>query len=178
MTDLAEKLLISTVGREDFMAGLPDFFKGREIKPAHGVSRLQRQLERLIDDFFTPSGHEGRLHSGMHMPSTEVEETDTHIVMTFDLPGLKKEDIKIEIVDNQLRIFGERKEEEKKKGKGLYHSERFYGLFERTFSLPAHVKSDEITAEYEDGVLKLTVPKSQTAKIQQVKIRGGEKKAA
>src|ERR1700746_2935328 len=102
------------------MANLPDFLKGHELRPFKEISRLQRRFEKLFDDY--------RLTTG-YLPSAEVEETDKEFVLTFDLPGMKKDEIKIEVMDNQLRILGERKENKEKKERGFFHTERFYGLF-------------------------------------------------
>ena len=151
------------------MANLPDFLRGHPIRPFREISRLQRRFEKLFDDY--------RLSSGS-LPSAEVEETDKEYVLTFDLPGMKKDEIKIEVMDNQLRILGERKEDKEKKERGFFHTERFYGLFERSFTLPGNTKAENVTADYRDGVLTVKIPKHAGSKVQQVKIGEGKEKAA
>lgn len=150
------------------MANLPDFFKGKEMRPFREISKMQKHFfEKLFDEY--------RLSSG-YMPSAELEETEREYILNFDLPGMKKEDIKIDVLGNQLRVSGERKESKESKDRGIFHTERFYGLFERSFTLPQNTKSDEISADYEDGVLKVKVPKAEPGKTQQVKISVGKGK--
>lgn len=132
------------------MARLPELFKGREVR---------RRMEKLFEDLSSPGTF-----------TAETEETDREFKVTFDLPGVKKDDVHVEVVGNQLRISGERKEEKEVKDRSFYHSERFYGLFERSFSLPKNVKIDEIAADFKDGVLKIAIPKSEIPKTHQVKI--------
>jgi HSP20 family protein len=94
--------------------------------------------------------------------------------MSFDLPGVKRDDIKIDFKDGNLTVSGERKSETEKKEKSSYRSERFYGSFSRSFQLPAGVKPDQVEAHYADGVLRVTVPKAEAAKAQQIKIGEGK----
>jgi HSP20 family protein len=94
--------------------------------------------------------------------------------MSFDLPGLKKEDIQIEFANGQLRIFGERKDE-REQGKGTrYQSEKYYGYFERAIALPESVKGDQIEAHFENGVLHVAVPKAAAIQPKQIKIGEGK----
>lgn len=97
-------------------------------------------------------------------PSLDVSETETAYEVVADLPGLSKEDIDISLDNNVLVIKGEKKEEEKKTGKQYLRVERRYGSFYRSFRLPAEVKSDEIDASFKNGVLKVTLPKTEEAK--------------
>ncbi|WP_413294735.1 Hsp20/alpha crystallin family protein [Bdellovibrio sp. HCB185ZH] len=100
-------------------------------------------------------------------PSVDIEEKENAYIVTTDLPGFKKEDIKIEMADNVLTISGERiKEAGDKK-----YSERSWGKFQRTFSLPVHVAGDKIEASYKDGVLEVTLPKAENAKSRSIKVQ-------
>lgn len=92
-------------------------------------------------------------------PGYEIRETDTDFRMIFEMPGLKKDDIKIDIVNDILRISGERKAPEMKKGETCYCSGLGYGKFERSFTLPDSVKVTEVHASYNDGLLELVIPK-------------------
>ena len=90
--------------------------------------------------------------------------------MEVDLPGIKKEEVKIEVEENILRIQGERKEKRKSENAKQHYSEVFYGTFTREFMLPTSVEKETIKARYEDGVLFITIPKSAKSKAHQVNI--------
>jgi HSP20 family protein len=107
-------------------------------------------------------------------PSCDLEETETHYLMSFDLPGVKKDDIKIDLRDDVLTVSGERKEEREEKNGQKYQSERFLGTFMRSFQVPAGLKPEQVEAHYADGVLRVAVPKTETAKAQQIKISEGK----
>jgi HSP20 family protein len=164
------------------MANFPSLFRpssllARSNDPFREMTRLQRQIDRMFDDFFTAWPEQTltkTLASPSFTPSYEVQDTDTHYVLSFDLPGVKKEDIKIELVGDQLHISGERKEEHEEKSKSRYQMERFYGSFDQTLSLPAGIKPEQIETEYRDGVLKVALPKVEAAKTQQIKIGEGK----
>lgn len=134
------------------------------------ISGLQRNVDRLFQDMLSPLSTQGEILSWS--PTCDVDETESHYLMTFDLPGVNKNDVKIELRDNQLIVSGERKQE-RKEGKRV--QERFYGSFQRVFTLPSHVDPEKIEASYEDGVLYLAVPKAESVKPKQVQI--GEKKS-
>ncbi len=98
------------------------------------------------------------------------EDKDTYKVQ-LDLPGLKKEDVKISFVNGQLKISGERVNEHDKK-EGKYHTiERSHGKFFRAFNLPKHINDDEIQAEFKDGQLTVTIPKAEEAKPKELEIK-------
>ena len=104
-------------------------------------------------------------------PAYEIAEADEHFVLSVDLPGLKKEDIKIEVTDNVLSISGERKSEILPDNKlKVQRYEKSYGYFKRSFSLPANVDSGKVKAQYENGVLELYLPKQLVAKPRQIEI--------
>ncbi|MNL19179.1 Spore protein SP21 [compost metagenome] len=101
----------------------------------------------------------------------EVTESEEHYLMSFDLPGMKKDDIKIEMKENVLTISGERKQEVKPEGtKSVQNFERAYGAFKKSFSLPTTVIEDKIEAKYEDGVLSLYLPKTPVAQSKTIEI--------
>jgi HSP20 family protein len=104
-------------------------------------------------------------------PPVDIMEVNNHYELSADLPGLKKEDIKVEIHDNVLTLRGEKKIEEDKKDKNYRLNERYYGEFIRTFTLPENVEKDGIEAEFKDGVLKLTIPKAEKAKPKQIEVK-------
>lgn len=104
-------------------------------------------------------------------PSCEVSETNTHYLVKFDVPGLKKEEFKIDLHDNLLTVSGERKIERKEDTKQSFFSEISYGSFMRSFTLPTKVDPEKVDARYEDGVLNLSIPKTEPAKARQITVR-------
>lgn len=108
-------------------------------------------------------------------PDFEVRETKDSYVFKADLPGAKKEDIDISLVDNRLRISGKREEEEETKEDTYYAYERNYGSFTRTFTLPESADTEHISANLTDGVLTLVVPKTAESKARKIQIGSGEK---
>jgi HSP20 family protein len=137
-------------------------------------SQLQNQMDEFFQEVSGIPAFPEAWSTPTFLPSCEVKEVDEHYILSIDLPGMRKEEIKVEVKGNQLSISGERREENKEKKKGSYRSERSYGFFERTFALPEEVKAEQITTEYADGVLSIAIPKFTAARAQQVKI--GESK--
>jgi HSP20 family protein len=108
-------------------------------------------------------------------PSCDINETKNHYMVTFDMPGLKKDDIKIEVQGNQLVVMGERHREfQEQDGEATLRHERLYGKFERTFVLPNSINADKIEAHYENGVLNVALPKAESAKGRSVQIQTGQ----
>ena len=106
--------------------------------------------------------------------SCDVSETSDSYKMCFDMPGVKKEDINIDVQGNQLIVSGERKTESSvKEEHGLRH-ERSYGKFERSFTVPDGVNLDKVEADYDNGVLNLTIPKVEKAKARKIQIGSGK----
>lgn len=134
--------------------------------------RLQGSVNQLFGDFGRKAQSKA-LASSHFSPACDIQETKGHYVMNLDLPGLKKEDIRIQIEDNQLRIWGERKEESNFEDSVGRRIERSYGRFERVFALPSSVESEKIEAHYENGVLSLVLPKIEAAKARQIKVTEG-----
>lgn len=108
-------------------------------------------------------------------PACDIEETESSYLINFDLPGVRKEDIHIDLRDNQLVLSGERRDEREEQERNRRLWERSYGSFTRTFMLPTGIDPDQVEANYEDGVLCISVPKSESTKSRQIRI--GEKKA-
>jgi HSP20 family protein len=112
-------------------------------------------------------------------PRSDVQFCDGNLVVSAELPGLKKEDVKVEITDEALVIEGERKLEHKEDHEGYHRYERSYGKFYRSIPLPEGAKPDQATAELNEGVLKVTVPAAAVKKARQVPVEQPvEKKVA
>jgi HSP20 family protein len=91
-------------------------------------------------------------------PAIDVYEEKGNLNIRADMPGMKPEDVKIEVSDNSITLSGERKQEEEEHGEGYYHSERSYGAFHRTVPLPEGAETDKAKAEFHDGELKVQIP--------------------
>jgi HSP20 family protein len=104
-------------------------------------------------------------------PAVDVSETDNEYTIKAEIPEVKKEDVKVTLQDGELTIQGERKQEKEEKGKRYHRIERSYGSFLRSFSLPVNVDESKAKAEFKDGVLTLTLPKSEQAKPKAIDVK-------
>lgn len=118
---------------------------------------LMRTFTEEMDKLFGPAPHTAETPA-IWTPIVEVKEKDGKLLVTAELPGLKKEDVKVHIDGFALVIEGERKIEREEKAEGYYVSERSYGNFYRSIALPEYAKIDLATAEFKDGVLEVAVP--------------------
>lgn len=121
-------------------------------------------LPSIFDDIFDRDLFDGANYSSQNstMPSVNIRETDKSFIIELAAPGMKKEDFKVELQENILSISSEKKEEKKENEKERYtRQEFFYQSFRRTFTLPKTVAEDKIEARYEEGVLRLNIPKNE-----------------
>lgn len=144
----------------------------RILDPWRDFGSLQERINRMFDDtmraLYPQEGEEfGR---GAWMPAVDIRETEDGYIVKADLPGLKKEDIQIDLKDSTLTLKGEKKFEEKVSKDNYIRTERAYGTFVRSFTLPHNVDAEKIKASYKDGVLELTLPKKEEAKPKQIKV--------
>lgn len=136
--------------------------------PFRDVFSLRTEMDRFFD---TMLGRYPRERvEGLWAPLVDVEETKNNVIARIELPGMKKEDIKVTLMNNMLTISGERKHEIEEKGKTYYRIERAYGQFQRTIELPTDVLADKAKATYKDGILELVIPKSEKAKEKEIAI--------
>ena len=149
------------------------------------MSELVRRQEPRFDPFFKGFGSltqryrdlfnemdlpEMELVSGWH-PVVDIFDEGTEIVLKAELPGIKKEEIHVEVENNVLTLHGEKKREEKYEKAGVYRSERVYGAFSRSFTLPGSVDAGKIEAAFKDGVLTVKLPKVEAAKPKQIAVK-------
>lgn len=141
----------------------------RESFPDAGWARpfeVQNRIQRLFSDLLAPQQAEGLGWT----PAIDVLETEAELVIRADLPGLKKEDVVLEVSEGMLVLKGE-KREEKEEARAEYRLiERSWGAFERSFTLPSAVEADRITAEFRNGVLEVHLPKTAKAVGRKVEI--------
>ncbi len=134
------------------------------------MASLQRDMNRMFDTFFRGI-EEPTLFNGTWMPAVDVVEENDAYVVKVELPGVNKEDVKITLESNILTIRGEKKAESEVKEKNYHRSERSYGTFQRSFTLPTTVKHDKIDAMYKDGILTVSLPKVEESKPKQIEVK-------
>jgi len=130
---------------------------------------LRKEIDTMFDNRFF-GGMLQRFSDQSWAPVMDIVESEKDFTVKAELPGMKKEDIKINIENNILSIEGERKTESEEKGKTFHRIERSYGQFYRAISLPKHVDDAKIKAEFNDGLLTITLPKAETAKTKAIEI--------
>ena len=136
-----------------------------------GLTTLQDQINRLFSDSLDQTGEEGSLTAWA--PAVDIYETEHELVVKADLPDIDPKDLDIRVENNILTIRGERKFEKKVNEDNYLRVERAYGTFSRSFTLANSVNADAIKAEYQNGVLTLTIPKREEAKPKQIKVNVG-----
>jgi HSP20 family protein len=132
-----------------------------------------RELEDAFRQYSPFLARSSRRNGGEGLewsPVADVTETDKEFVIKAELPEVKKEDIKVSVADGAITISGERKHEKEEKGENEIRVESFYGTFLRTFALPDNIDTKAIRAETKDGVLKIRVPKTESAKSKPVQV--------
>jgi HSP20 family protein len=140
-------------GRQENRA--PALFGSEERSP---FLSLRRDIDRLFDDFFhAPLAGLG-LGATLQWPTVEVSQTDKEIRITAEVPGMSEKDVELLVEDGVLTLRGEKKSESEDRDRG--YSERFYGRFERRIALPSGVEEEKAQAEFRDGVLTVTMPRT------------------
>ncbi|MCL4522645.1 MAG: Hsp20/alpha crystallin family protein [Acidobacteria bacterium] len=137
--------------------------------PLRTLNSLQEHFSRIFDDpFFRIAGNDSALTAWS--PAVDIYETEQELVMRADLPDLSEKDIDVRVENNMLTIRGERKIEKNISEDNYLRMERAYGSFSRSFSLPNTVNTDQVKADYRNGVLTVTLPKREESKPKQVKV--------
>lgn len=142
---------------------------GQQYAP---LTQLHREIDRIFDNAFSglslaPFGFDNAL-SGTHQdillkPNVDIEASDKEYTVTVEIPGVEEDNITLELAGNTLTIKGEKKQESEKKEKDMYRVERAYGSFQRVLSLPEDAQRDSIHAQFKNGVLTITLPRTQVA---------------
>jgi HSP20 family protein len=140
-------------------------------EPSRGATTLQEQFNRLFSDAFERTSEESNLTSWA--PAVDIYETEHELVVKADVPDVDPKDLDIRVENNILTIRGERKFEKKVDENNYLRVERAYGSFTRSFSLANTVNADAIKADYQNGVLTLSIPKREEAKPKQIKVNVG-----
>ena len=130
---------------------------------------VQNEIGKLFDDMLG-SPLTGTHRGGRWFPEVDVEERDDRYLVSMDVPGMQREDLKVTMDGSTLRIRGERKQIREEGDDGYRLNERRYGIFERSFTLPRTVDAGKIRADYHNGVLEITVPKAEEARSREIEV--------
>jgi HSP20 family protein len=130
--------------------------------PWQELNALQRQIDRVFEDF--PASISAKI------PAAELHETEEAIYLKLELPGIEAKDLDIEVTNNAVKVVAERKSETKTEDNGKTRSEFYYGKFQRVIPLSARIQNTDVKAEYKDGILNLTLPKTEAEKNKVVKV--------
>ncbi len=140
-------------------------------EPFRELAALQNEMGRWMNQVAggvaSPTGNG---QSSTWLPAVDVWETDTELVLSFDLPGIEEDKIAVELDDNVLTVTGERERTQEHTNDRFYRFERRFGQFSRSVTLPAGIKEDDIEANYRDGVLEIRVPKPEEQKPKRIQI--------
>jgi len=147
------------------------------FNPARELLDLEREFSRMFNSFGNRFGlskkdnADDEYENAVWVPLTDVSEDNDNYYLKADLPGIKKEDVKISFSDGSLSISGERSQEKETKEKKFHRIERSYGKYYRSFNLPKEIKEDKIKAEFTDGQLNITIPKAEEVKPKEISIK-------
>jgi len=144
----------------------PEFASWRSLG---GLSGLRDEIDRLFDVPLRELTRTSQLLSGWNVALDVYEDAD-NVYVKAEVPGMKKEDINLSLHDGSLSISGERKSETSHEGTETLRTERYYGRFQRTVTLPTPVAVDKVKAQYKDGILTVTLPKAEEAKPKHIDV--------
>ncbi len=144
-----------------------------KYNPFRGFEGIIKRMNDLMSDFDRDSFFDNNLlGSRTFLPAVDIKEDEKYIYINAELPGMKKDDIKVTINDeNVLQIKGTKKYEDKKEDETYIRMERSFGEFVRSFTLPENVKEDTIKAKYEDGILQISLEKTEPSKPKEIEIK-------
>jgi HSP20 family protein len=143
--------------------------------PFRELNALQNRMNRLFEEQQYGRGGEESLTSGAFVPPVDIYEDEHTIQLKLEVPGIDEKDLDIKVENNTLTVSGERKLEKEEKEENFHRVERRYGSFSRSFTLPNTVSTEDIQADYDNGVLKIRLAKRAEAKPKQIKVNIGQK---
>ena len=139
-------------------------------RPMRNLFNLHNQMEKVFSDLFASHEGETDMEETSWMPTVDISETENGFEIRAELPGVLEKDVNVSVTDNVLTIKGEKHQEAETDGKNYHRVERRYGSFQRSFTLPRHVETGSIKAQFTDGVLTLEIPKAEAAKPTEIPI--------
>ncbi len=134
------------------------------------LTDLRNEIDRLFENPLAELARGSQVLSGW-TPAMDLYEDKDNLYLKAELPGMKREDIEVSLHEGTLSISGERKSQSNYEEAEVYRAERFFGRFQRTVTLPTPVSADKVKAQYQDGVLSITLPKTEEAKPKQINVR-------
>ncbi|MEK7792939.1 MAG: Hsp20/alpha crystallin family protein [Candidatus Hydrogenedentota bacterium] len=140
---------------------------GTELAPWNALRDIENHFNRIFGEGWPEFSSLGKRS---WVPAIDLRENENAYVVDADMPGLKKEDIHLEVIDNVLTVRGERKESTEHKDKNVHRVERSYGSFQRSIDIPGGFEGDKVEAKFEDGVLRVTLPKRAELRPRQIKV--------
>jgi HSP20 family protein len=146
------------------------------FQPYREFSTLQDRINRVFRESYNGAGQDEALTTSSFSPAVDVYEDEHTTTLKIEVPGIDEKEIDIRLENNTLTVHGERKIEKEEKEENYRRVERHYGSFTRNFTLPTTVDSEKVSATYDKGVLKITLPKKAEAKPKQIKVNVGSEK--
>src|SRR6478609_9896894 len=144
--------------------------------PLRDLATMQNRINRFVRESYSPEVPEEALTTTSFAPLVDIYEDEHTIALKMEVPGIDEKDIDVRLENNTLTVHGERKIEKEEKEENFRRVERRYGSFTRTFTLPQTVDTENVSATYDKGVLKITLPKKAEAKPKQIKVNIGSEK--
>ena len=139
--------------------------------PFREMAQMQDRINRIFGDAYTRRHDDDLTQRGEWFPAVDIyENANQEIVLKAELPGIVREDIDVRVENNTLTLRGERKRDTEVKQEQFHRVERSYGGFSRSFSLPSRIDTDQVRAEFKDGVLAITLPVKAEAKPRQIEV--------
>jgi HSP20 family protein len=144
--------------------------------PLRDLATMQNRMNRLVRETYSPEGPEESLTTTSFAPPVDIYEDEHNITLKMEVPGIDEKEIDVRIENTTLTVHGERRFEKEEKEDNFRRVERQYGSFTRSFTLPSSVDTGQVSANYDKGVLKISLAKRAEAKPKQIKVNvGGEK---
>lgn len=135
-------------------------------RPADRFPRIWDEFDKLFEEFLPTFGEDRVVY-----PAIDLYEEDDKYIVKADLPGVTEKDVELTLHDNVLTIKGQKETHKEEKKKNYYRSERIYGEFSRSITIPGKIDSDKIAAEFKDGVLSIVLPKKEESKTKKIEIK-------
>ena len=144
-------------------------------QPFHEMETLRRQMDQLFDEF---AGMNRETRATTWTPAIELKDENDHLVVRAEIPGVEAKDLDVQVAREAIAIAGENRYEKKTEENGFYRSEFRYGKFQRTIPLPVPVENDKVQADFNNGILTLTLPKAEDLRRKVFKVNLGDNQAS
>jgi len=139
--------------------------------PARDLINISEEMNRLVGNVFGPEGtRETSLFKGTWSPAVDISEDSDNFYLHVELPGMKKDDVKVKYEEGMLTLMGEKKSRTEEKKEDYHRIERKYGKFERSFRITSQIVAEQIAADFSDGILSITLPKAEEVKPKEIDI--------